>query len=259
MFSVTPHHPQGVYVLERCGDNSQGFSAEEKRGLYRAIFERRDVRSQFRPDPIPQAILTRVLAAAHHAPSVGFMQPWDFIVIDDPAVRGAVKSMFMCENARAAANYTGERAALYRAMKLEGILESPLNLCVTCDRTRGGPHVLGRNTIIETDLFSVCLAVQNLWLAARAEGIGVGWVSILVPTELAQLLGLPAHVHPVAYLCMGYVHEFLPMPELQQKGWRERVSLETLVHHNRWGTAMPDGACLGVYPGRQNAREGETS
>ncbi len=248
MFSVTPHHPQGVYVLERCGDASEGFSPEQKQGLYRAIFERRDVRSQFRPDPIPQAILTRVLTAAHHAPSVGFMQPWDFIVIDDPAVRGAVKGMFTRENARAAARYTGERATLYRAMKLEGILESPLNLCVTCDRTRGGPHVLGRNTIIDTDLFSVCLAIQNLWLAARAEGIGVGWVSILDPAELAQLLGLPAHVHPVAYLCLGYVCEFLPEPELQQKGWRVRVPLETLVHHNRWGTAMPDCAWLGPPP-----------
>jgi 5,6-dimethylbenzimidazole synthase len=235
-------------VLERCGDDSQGFSPEQKQGLYRAIFERRDVRSQFRPDPIPHAILTRVLTAAHHAPSVGFMQPWDFIVIDDPVVRGAVKDMFTRENARAATNYTGEHATLYRAMKLEGILESSLNLCVTCDRTRGGPHVLGRNTILDTDLFSVCLAIQNLWLAARAEGIGVGWVSILDPEELAQLLGLPAHVHPVAYLCLGYVCEFLAEPELQQKGWRARVPLETLVHHNRWGTAMPECAWLGAPP-----------
>jgi 5,6-dimethylbenzimidazole synthase len=133
-------------------------------------------------------------------------------------------------------------------MKLEGILDSPLNLCITCDRTRGGPHILGRNTIIETDLFSVCLAVQNLWLAARAENLGVGWVSILDPVELAQLLSLPAHVHPVAYLCLGYVREFLPEPELQQKGWRARVPLETLVHHNRWGTAMPDCAWLGAHP-----------
>ena len=235
-------------MLERCDADSREFSPEEKQGLYRAIFERRDVRSQFRPDPIPAAILSRVLAAAHHAPSVGFMQPWDFIIIDDPAIRAAVKHIFTRENARATANYTGAQAVLYRAMKLEGILESPLNLCVTCDRTRGGPHVLGRNTIIETDLFSVCLAVQNLWLAARAENLGVGWVSILDPVELAQVLGLPAHVHPVAYLCLGYVREFLPEPELQQKGWRARVPLETLVHHNRWGTAMPDCAWLGAHP-----------
>jgi len=227
-------------VSEPCSDTRYGFSPEEKQGLYRAIFERRDVRSQFKPDPIPQTLLARLLGAAHHAPSVGFMQPWDFIVIDDLGVRRAVKDMFTRENARAAQNYTGERATLYRSMKLEGILESPLNLCVTCDRTRGGPHVLGRNTIIDTDLFSVCLAVQNLWLAARAEGVGVGWVSILDTAGLAQLLGLPTQVYPVAYLCLGYVQEFLPVPELQQHGWRERLGLTTLLHHNRWGTALPE-------------------
>jgi 5,6-dimethylbenzimidazole synthase len=235
------------------GDDSQGFSAEEKHGLYRAIYERRDVRSQFLPDAIPQALLSRLLSAAHHAPSVGFMQPWDFIVIDDPALRAAVKHIFMRENARAAANYTGKQAALYRSLKLEGILDSPLNLCITCDRTRGGPHVLGRNTILETDLFSVCLAIQNLWLAARAEGLGVGWVSILAPEELAQLLGLPAHVYPVSYLCLGYVREFLTAPELQQTGWRKRVPLEALLHHNHWGTAMPDREWWGAYPMRQDA------
>lgn len=227
-------------------DDPQGFSPAEKQGLYRAIFERRDVRSQFRPDPIPRALLARVLAAAHHAPSVGFMQPWDFIVVEDVALRSAVKTMFLRENDRAATHYTGERAALYRSMKLEGILDSPLNLCVTCDRSRGGPHVLGRNTIIETDLFSVCLAVQNLWLAARVEGLGVGWVSILTPEELARLLELPEHVYPVAYLCLGYVREFLPMPELQQKGWRERMTLDSLLHHNRWGTSLPDSEWLGI-------------
>lgn len=218
----------------------QGFSAEEKRGLYRAIDERRDVRSHFLPDPIPHELLIRVLTAAHHAPSVGFMQPWDFIVIDDAALRCAVKHMFMRENARAAANYDGERAVLYRSLKLEGILESPLNLCITCDRSRGGPHVLGRNTMLDTDLFSVCLAIQNLWLAARVEGIGVGWVSILDPQELAQVLGLPPHVLPVAYLCLGYVREFLSAPELQQHGWRDRLPLDALLHHNQWGIPLPE-------------------
>lgn len=226
--------------------NDTSFSPVEKAGLYRAIHERRDVRSQFRPDPVPEAVLTRILSAAHHAPSVGFMQPWDFIVIDDPALRQAVKDSFVRENARASAQYTGTRAALYRSLKLEGILESPLNLCVTCDRTRGGPHVLGRNTIIETDLFSVCLAIQNLWLAARVEGLGVGWVSILDPAMLGALLKLPESVLPVAYLCLGYVSEFLPEPELQQKGWRGRLPLTQLLHHNHWGTAMPSQEWFGV-------------
>jgi 5,6-dimethylbenzimidazole synthase len=213
---------------------------EEKRGVYRAIFERRDVRSQFLPAPIPSPILERLLRAAHHAPSVGFMQPWDFILIDDRAVRQAVKTIFVQANERAASNYSGERAELYRSLKLEGILESPLNLCIVCDRTRGGTHVLGRNSIIETDLFSTCLAVQNLWLAARAEGIGAGWVSIIEPAELAKLLELPEHVHPVAYLCLGYVSEFLPAPELEQKGWRSRLPLQELLHRNRWNGEVGD-------------------
>jgi 5,6-dimethylbenzimidazole synthase len=221
-------------------ERNDDFSAEEKRGVYRAIHERRDVRAQFRPDPIPRAVLARVLAAAHHAPSVGFMQPWDFILIDDSALRRAIQQLFARENELAAANYRGEQEALYRSLKLEGILESALNLCVTCDRRRGGPHVLGRNTVLDTDLFSVCLAVQNLWLMARAEGIGVGWVSILDARELAGLLALPEGVVPVAYLCLGYVTEFAPVPELQQRGWRERLPLQELLHHNRWGTAVPD-------------------
>jgi 5,6-dimethylbenzimidazole synthase len=221
-------------------EQHNGFSAEEKRGLYRAIYERRDVRAQFRPDPIPRPVLARLLAAAHHAPSVGFMQPWDFILIDDPALREAVHQVFARENELAATNYQGEREALYRSLKLEGILESALNLCVTCDRRRGGPHVLGRNTALDTDLFSVCLAVQNLWLTARAEGIGVGWVSILDSEELADLLALPEGVIPVAYLCLGYVSEFLPLPELQRRGWRGRLPLQKLLHQNRWGIAVPD-------------------
>lgn len=221
-------------------ESAAPFSADERRGVYRAISERRDVRSQFRPDPIPAPVLARLLSAAHHAASVGFMQPWDFILIKDRALRQKIKHMFEVENDRAAANYSGERAELYRSLKLEGILESPLNLCVTCDRTRGGPHVLGRNTVIETDLFSTCLAVQNLWLAARAEGIGTGWVSIVDQTELGRLLELPEHVYPLAYLCLGYVTEFLPAPELELKGWRSRVPLRELVHCDRWRDASGD-------------------
>ncbi|MGH9759835.1 MAG: 5,6-dimethylbenzimidazole synthase, partial [Blastocatellia bacterium] len=154
-----------------------GFTSEQKQGLKRAIYQRRDVRSHFQSRPIPAEILAGLLAAAHHAPSVGFMQPWDFIIIDDPLIKRSVKEAFDHENRRAADNYSGAQAELYRSLKLEGIMECALNICVTCDRSRGGPHVLGRNTVIETDLFSTCLSVQNLWLAARCEGIGVGWVS----------------------------------------------------------------------------------
>ncbi len=218
----------------------KGFSEAEREAVYRAIRERRDVRSQFLPQPIPAGILARLLQAAHHAPSVGFMQPWDFIVIDSVEIRRDIKTIFERENQKAAANYTGERAALYRGLKLEGLLESAINLCITCDRSRGGPHVLGRNSIIETDLFSVCLGVQNLWLAARAEGIGVGWVSILDPGQLAEKLQLPDAVCPVAYLCLGYVSEFLAAPELEAKGWRSRLPLPQLVHRNVWGQRWED-------------------
>lgn len=216
-------------------DHSQPFTDQEREGLYRAIFERRDVRSQFLPDPVPPEVLGRLLTAAHHAPSVGFMQPWDFLVIDSVEVRKSVLALFDRENEKAAENYSGDRQDQYRNLKLQGILDSPINLCITCDRSRGGPNVLGRNSIVETDLFSTCLAVQNLWLSARAEGIGVGWVSILDQEDLARALGLPDHVYPLAYLCIGYVSEFLDQPELQAKGWRSRLPLAELVHRNGWG------------------------
>jgi 5,6-dimethylbenzimidazole synthase len=221
-----------------------GFSDEQREGLYRAIRERRDVRSQFLPDPIAPDILARLLQAAHHAPSVGFMQPWDFLVIDSIEIKRAVKALYERANAEAANNYSGERAAQYRRLKLEGIVDSPINLCITCDRQRGGPHVLGRNTMLETDLFSTCLAVQNLWLAARAEGIGVGWVSIVDPALLAETLKLPPQVQPVAYLCLGYVSEFLPKPELEIAGWRSRLPLEQLLHANTWDGQVEDDALL---------------
>lgn len=224
--------------------NDHRFSDEQRAGLYRAIHERRDVRSQFLPDPIAPDVLARLLKAAHHAPSVGFMQPWDFVLIDSIEVRRAVKALYEAANAEAASNYTDERATQYRRLKLEGIVDSPINLCITCDRQRGGPHVLGRNTMLDTDLFSTCLAVQNLWLAARAEGIGVGWVSIVDPAELARVLALPEQVYPVAYLCLGYVSEFLPRPELEMAGWRSRLPLEQLLHGNTWEGAVENDALL---------------
>jgi 5,6-dimethylbenzimidazole synthase len=191
--------------------------------IYEAIYSRRDIR-RFRPGPVSDDVLLRILDAAHHAGSVGFMQPWNFIVIRDPELRRQVKAVFEVENSRASENYSGERRELYRSLKLEGILESALNLCVTCDRTRGG-QVLGRNTVLETDLFSTCLAVQNLWLAARAEGVGIGWVSILDHATLGALLGLPGHVVPVAYLAVGYPEEFSEKPMLETAGWRNRLPL----------------------------------
>jgi 5,6-dimethylbenzimidazole synthase len=214
------------------------FSAADREVFYRVIERRRDVRA-FRPDPIPSETLYRILGAAHHAPSVGLMQPWNFIVIQEADTKARIKDIFLEENEKAAAHYSGPRANLYRSLKLEGIQEAPVNLCVTSDRTRAGPHVLGRNTIVDTDLYSTCCAIENLWLAARVEGIGVGWVSILSHDELRKLLGIPDHIVVVAYLCLGYAQEFFDEPELQRRRWASRVPLDQLVYRERWGQAPP--------------------
>ena len=218
------------------------FSDVEREAVYRAIFERRDVRRNFLPAPIPDAVLTRVLTAAHHAGSVGFMQPWDFVVVRDPAVKGLVKDLFRTANAAAATKYRGKRAALYRSLKLEGIEEAPVNIGVTCSRQRGGPNVLGRSTVRDTDLYSTCCAIQNLWLAARAEGIGVGWVSILDHGALKRVLGIPKPVTVLAYLCLGYVDDFAVQPDLESAGWRARIPVDQLIHYESWGaTQQGDG------------------
>jgi 5,6-dimethylbenzimidazole synthase len=200
--------------------------------VYEAIKRRRDVR-RFRGTPIPTEVLHRVLDAAHHAPSVGFMQPWSFILIRSIETRRAVKDLFERERQAAACFYDEPRRSQYLALKLEGILEAPLNICVTCDPTRGG-EVLGRNSMPETDVYSTCLAVQNLWLAARAEGLGVGWVSILKSAWLRDILGIPPHVVPVAYLCIGYPEHFEEQPLLETVRWRERLPLDSVLHSERW-------------------------
>ena len=211
------------------------FSEADRRGVYRAIYERRDVRSSFKPDEIPDDVLARLLDAAHHAPSVGFMQPWGFIVIRDGEIRHKVHEIFERARLAAAQIYTDERRAMYGTLKLAGILEAPINLCVTCDEATVRGHGLGRQTMRETALYSTVCAVQNLWLAARAEGVGVGWVSILDVDELRAALGIPEAVVPVAYLCLGYVTEFGSEPELAIKGWEQRAPLAGLIHFERYG------------------------
>lgn len=213
------------------------FSDSERAAVYKAIETRRDVRDQFLPDPVPDAVLARLLDAAHHAPSVGLMQPWNFIVIREGARKEAVRRLFEAANEEAAAMFEGERRSLYSALKLEGICKAPVNLCITCDRTRGGRVVLGRTHNRNTDLYSTACAVQNLWLAARAEGIGVGWVSIFHDEAMRDLLSIPDHVEIVAYLCLGYVDRLYGRPELEVKGWRKRLPLDTLVFQERWNGA----------------------
>ena len=214
------------------------FSDPERAAVYRVIFERRDVRRNFLPTPIADHVLARILTAAHHAGSVGFMQPWDFVVVRQRATKRAVKQLFKKTNAEAALRYEGSQATLYRSLKLEGIEEAPVNIGVTCSRQRGGKYVLGRSTVRDTDLYSTCCAIQNLWLAARAEGIGVGWVSILDHGALKRVLGIPRPVKVLAYLCLGYVSDFATQPDLATAGWRARIPVEELIHYESWGNAI---------------------
>jgi 5,6-dimethylbenzimidazole synthase len=217
-----------------CELSLMNFSEAERRGVYRAIYERRDVRAQFLPAAVPDEVLTRVLDAAHHAPSVGFMQPWDFLVIRDPAVRAEVYRNFESANRRAAEAYSGERRQLYDGLKLAGILDAPVNICVTCDPERPRGNGLGRQSDPSVALYSTVCAVQNLWLAARAESLGVGWVSILDFEALKATLGIPAGLTLVAYLCVGYVSEFRDRPDLEEKGWERRADLAGVTHFDRW-------------------------
>jgi nicotinate-nucleotide--dimethylbenzimidazole phosphoribosyltransferase len=201
---------------------------------------RRDVRTGFRSDPVPDDVLTRVIGAAHTAPSVGFSQPWDFLVLRDPAARSRIKELATEQRKRFAASLPAPRARAFTDLKTDAIGETPLDVVVTCDPTRGGRHVLGRHTQPRTGPYSTALAVQNLWLAARAEGLGVGWVSFFDERELARVLGLPQHVEVEAYLSIGYVTEFPPEPELAAAGWARRRPLGWAVHDGRWGRrALP--------------------
>jgi 5,6-dimethylbenzimidazole synthase len=235
---------------------AQPLTDAERAGLYRAILTRRDTRGEFLPDPIPDETLGRLLVAAHHAPSVGYMQPWDFLVIRDKDVRTRVHDAFLKAHAEAALMFPEDKREVYRSLKLEGILEAPINICVTCDRDRAGPTVIGRTHIPAMDLFSSVCAVQNFWLAARAEGLGVGWVSIFDNEAVQRILDIPAHVVPVAYLCLGKVKGYHPRPELETAGWLPRLPLESLVHFDRWGAqeSEPDLLrCLREVAGKARA------
>jgi 5,6-dimethylbenzimidazole synthase len=210
------------------------FTAEEAAAVYRAIALRRDMR-HFRPDPVPAPVLERLLQAAHMAPSVGFMQPWRFVRVTDPGLRRQVHDLVEAERQRTA-DELGERRAEFLRLKVEGILDCGEVLVVALMDGRER-YVFGRRTLPEMDVASAACAIQNVWLTARAEGLGMGWVSIFDPDALARLLGMPEGARPLAVLCLGYVDEFYERPMLEQQGWDDRRDLADLVGENRW----PDG------------------
>lgn len=213
---------------------TEEFTDEEKKGLYKAIYSRRDVRSHFTSRSIEDDVLARILNAAHHAPSVGFSQPWNFILIKEILTKKKIKDSFEEEKNRSSKLVEEPKKSKYLSFKLEGILESPINLCVTYDPSKFGPFVIGRTSIPEAGLYSVCCAIQNLWLAARTEGVGLGWVSILSNDTLKEVLELPEHVVPIAYLCLGYVDEFAEKPDLETAGWLPRLDLKDVVYFEKW-------------------------
>ena len=209
-------------------------TADHGPSLYDVVFRRRDTRGEFTGAPIPAAVLDRVLAAAHAAPSVGLSQPWDFVLVADVAIRQRFRDHVQAERAVFAAQLDGDRAAVFDRIKVEGVLESSLGIVVGYDPGRGAPAVLGRHAIADAGLYSVCLAIQNLWLAATAEGLGVGWVSFYREEFLRELVGLPARSRPVAWLCVGPVTELPVTPDLERHGWRQRSPLASVVHHDRY-------------------------
>ncbi|MEU0440952.1 nicotinate-nucleotide--dimethylbenzimidazole phosphoribosyltransferase [Streptomyces sp. NPDC006186] len=222
------------------GPAAPGYDDAEREAVLKVMRERRDIRNGFRSDPIPHEVLLRVLEAAHHAPSVGHSQPWDFVVIRSAETRRTMHELAMRQREAYAKSLPKGRAKQFKELKIEAILDTPVNIVVTADPTRGGRHTLGRHTQPQMAPYSAALAVENLWLAARAEGLGVGWVSFFDEREMVRALGLPEHLEVIAYLCVGYVDEFPDEPELMQAGWSKRRPLSWVVHEETYGRrALP--------------------
>ncbi|MGA5502358.1 nicotinate-nucleotide--dimethylbenzimidazole phosphoribosyltransferase [Streptomyces umbrinus] len=225
---------------EPAGPAAPGYDDAEREAVLRVMRERRDIRNGFRSDPIPHDVLLRVLEAAHTAPSVGHSQPWDFVVIRSAETRRTMHELAQRQREAYAKSLPKGRAKQFKELKIEAILDTPVNIVVTADSTRGGRHTLGRHTQPQMAPYSSALAVENLWLAARAEGLGVGWVSFFDEREMVRELGLPEHLDVVAYLCVGYVDEFPEEPELLQAGWSKRRPLSWVVHEETYGRrALP--------------------
>ncbi|WP_394184662.1 5,6-dimethylbenzimidazole synthase [Metabacillus halosaccharovorans] len=210
------------------------FSQEEKDALYKVIATRRDVRS-FNNKPVPADAVDRILKAAHQAPSVGFMQPWNFILIDSNELKEKLGWAADKERRALAIHYEGdERASAFLKLKIEGIKEAPITICITCDPTRGGAHVLGRNSIPETDMMSTACAIQNMWLASCVEGIAMGWVSFYKKADIREILEIPPHIDPVALISLGYTDVYPKAPILESAKWEKRKDLQNLISKNKW-------------------------
>jgi 5,6-dimethylbenzimidazole synthase len=215
--------------------SDQAFSPDERAAVYRAIAERRDMR-HFSGGSIAPELLARLLEAAHQAPSVGLMQPWRFVRVSDPALRAQIQAQVEQERIRTA-EALGERSDEFMTLKVEGIGDCAEVLVAALMEGRE-QHIFGRRTLPEMDMASVSCAIQNLWLAARAEGLGMGWVSLFEPQALAGLLGMPDGAKPVAILCLGPVEEFYPAPMLVLEGWAQARPLHELLYENQWGVSQ---------------------
>jgi 5,6-dimethylbenzimidazole synthase len=224
--------------------NPHAFSQSERDAVYRAIAERRDIR-HFKADAIDPSVLTRLLMAAHQAPSVGLMQPWRLIRITDSSLRAQIHALVDTER-RATANALGQRQDEFLRLKVDGVRECG-ELLVVALMDQREPHIFGRRTMPQMDLASVACAIQNLWLAARAEGIGMGWVSLFEPHALAQLLHMPEGSEPVAILCLGHVEEFYPAPMLQIEDWRQPEPLDKHLMENYWRAENLVGSSADQY------------
>lgn len=230
----------GAEARRSTGPAAPAYDDVEREAVLKVMRERRDIRNGFRSDPIPHEVLLRVLEAAHTAPSVGHSQPWDFVVIRSAETRRAMHELAMRQREAYAKSLPKGRAKQFKELKIEAILDTPVNIVVTADPTRGGRHTLGRHTQPQMAPYSAALAVENLWLAARAEGLGVGWVSFFDEREMVRTLGLPEHLEVIAYLCVGYVDAFPDEPELMQAGWSKRRPLSWVVHEETYGRrALP--------------------
>ena len=207
--------------------------------LYDVLYRRRDTRREFTGEPIDPAVLERVLRAAHAAPSVGLSQPWDFVLVSDDHVRREFRDHVLTERKVFDASLDPERAAVFERIKIEGVLESSLGVVVCYDPDRGSPAVLGRHAIADAGLYSACLAIENLWLAATAEGLGVGWVSFYREAFVRELLAIPADVRPVAWLCLGPVTHLEHAPDLERHGWARRRPLDQAIHQEHWRSGRP--------------------